>query len=130
MRAKIGKIRRGEREPTQNRVLGAGHQPTQANTGGRKGTSAKPAGPDEEDTAIIHGGGTSRSTAVVFRGRLWQTGQEIGISVGDARAVLESVAERGDETQCDFTRRFVLTTTPIVRLRGCATPGIPARFAC
>ena len=79
---------------------------------------------------MLHGDEAARSSAVVFRGRLWQTGQEIGISVGDARAVLESVAERGDETQCDFTRRFVLTTTPIVRLRGCATPGIPARFAC
>ena len=30
-----------------------------------------------------------RSGAVVFRGRLWQTGQEIGISVGTALAVLE-----------------------------------------
>ena len=35
VRAKITKMRRGEREPTQNRVLGVGHQPTQANTGDR-----------------------------------------------------------------------------------------------
>ena len=35
VRAKIAKIRRGEKEPTQNRVLGVGHQPTQANTGDR-----------------------------------------------------------------------------------------------
>ena len=39
----------GEREPTQIHVLGAGHHPIQADTGG---TSAKPTGPDEEDTVI------------------------------------------------------------------------------
>ena len=37
------------------------------NTGGRRGTRAKPAGPDEEDTDIIHGGEATRSTAFVFR---------------------------------------------------------------
>ena len=73
VRAKITKMRRGEREPTQNRVLGVGHQLTQANTGSRRGTSARPTGPDEEDTTIIHGGKAARSTAVVFRDRLWQT---------------------------------------------------------
>ena len=99
MRAKVAKIRRGEREPTQNRVLGAGHQPTQANTGGRRGTSAKPAGLDEEDTAILHGGEAARSTAFVFRGRLWQTGQEIGFSVGAALAVFEGVVERGEKLE-------------------------------
>ena len=33
LRAKIVQIRTGEREPTQNGVLGAGDQPIQANTG-------------------------------------------------------------------------------------------------
>ena len=70
VRAKIAKIRRGEREPTQNNALGAGHQPTQANTGGRRGTGATTAGPDEGDAAIFHGGEDARSTPVVFRGRL------------------------------------------------------------
>ena len=49
---KIMKIRRGERGPTQNSALGLGYQNTQANTGDRRETGAKPAGPDEEDTAI------------------------------------------------------------------------------
>ena len=93
VRAKIARIRRGEREPTQNSALGAGHQPTQANTGGRRGTSAKPAGLDEEDTVIIHGGEAARCTAVVFRGRFWQTGQVIGISVGAALAVLDGILD-------------------------------------
>ena len=75
--AKIAKIRKGEREPTQNSALVVGYQPTHANTGDRRGTGAKPAGPDEEDTAICHRDEPARSSPVVFRGRLWQTGQEI-----------------------------------------------------
>ena len=71
------KSERGEREPTQNSTLGVGHQPTQANTRDRRGRGAKPAGPDEEDTAIFHRDEPARSSPVVFRGRLWQTGQEI-----------------------------------------------------
>ena len=59
----------------------------------------KPAGPDEEDTAIIHGGEDARSTAVVFRGMLWETGHEIGISVGAALAVLEAVVGRGGKLE-------------------------------
>ena len=77
--AKIAKIRGGEREPTQNSALGVGYQPTQANTGVPRGTGAKPAVPDEEDTAIFHGGEAARPSAVVFRGRLWQTGQELSL---------------------------------------------------
>ena len=53
----------------------------------------KPAGSDEEDTAIIHGGEAARSAAVVFRGRPWHTRQEIGISVGVNHVVLEEVVE-------------------------------------
>ena len=53
--AKIAKIRRGEREPAQNSALGVGYQPTQTNTGDWRGPGAKPADPDEEDTAIFHG---------------------------------------------------------------------------
>ena len=54
--AKVAQIRRGEREPTQNSTLGVGYQPIETNTGDRRGTGAKSAGPDEEDTAIFHGG--------------------------------------------------------------------------
>ena len=99
VRAKIARIRRGEREPTQNSALGAGHQPTQANTGDRRGTDAEPAGPDEEGTAIFHGGEVARSTAVLFRGRFWQTGQKIGISVGAALAILEGVVEHCEKLE-------------------------------
>ena len=104
MRAKIAKIRRGEREPAQNSDLGAGHQSAQANTGGRRGTSANPTGPDEESTVIIHGGEAARATAVVFRVRLWQTGQEIGISVGAALAVLE-----GEKLEPPLESRIVVS---------------------
>ena len=105
--AKIAKIRRGKREPTQNIALGVGYQPTEANTGDRRGTGAKPAGPDEEDTAIFHWGEVARSSAVVFRGRLWHTGQEIGTSVGAALAVFEGVVERGEKLEPLLDSRIV-----------------------
>ena len=70
---KITNIRRDEREPTQHNALRVGHQPTQANTGDRRRTGTKPAGPDEEDTTIVHGGEAADSSGVVFRCRLWQT---------------------------------------------------------
>ena len=76
-----------------------GHQPTQANTGGRRGSSAKPPGPDDEVTAIIYGGEAARPTAVVFRGGDWQTGQKVGISVGASLAVLERVVECGENLE-------------------------------
>ena len=85
----------------------SGRCTTQANTGGRRGTSAKPAGPDEEDTTIIDGGEAARSPAVVFRGRLWQRGQEIVISVGVAIAVLEGVVERGEKLEPPLDSRIV-----------------------
>ena len=68
----------------------------------------KPAGPDDGYTAIIHGGEAAISTAVVFRGRLWQTGQEIGFSVGVALAVLESVVERGEKLEPSLDSRIVV----------------------
>ena len=91
---KSPRIRRGEREHTQNSALGVGYPPIQTNTGGLRGPDAKPAAPNEEDTAIFHGHEAANSSAVVFCGRLWQTGPTIGISVGAALAVLEGVVER------------------------------------
>ena len=76
-----------------------GYHPTQTNTGDWRGPGAKPAGPDEEDTTIFHGDEAVRSSAVVFRGRFWQTGQKIGISVGAALAVLEGVVERCEKLE-------------------------------
>ena len=70
--------------------------------------SAKPEDPDKEDTAINHRGEAARSTAVVFRGRLWQTGQEIGISVGAALAVLEGVVERCEKLEPPLDSRVVI----------------------
>ena len=69
----------------------------------------KPAGPDEEDTAILYGDEAARSSAVVFRGRLWQTGQEIGISVGAALAVLEGVVECGEKVEPPLDFRIVIS---------------------
>ena len=61
--------------------------------------SAKPAGSDEEDTAVLGGGEAARPTAVVFCCRLRQTGQKIGISVGAALSVLEDVVEHTEELE-------------------------------
>ena len=44
----------------------------------------------------------------MFRGRLWQTGQEIGISVGAALAVLEGVVERGEKLEPPLDSRIVV----------------------
>ena len=69
----------------------------------------KPAGPDEKNSVIIHGGEAARPTAVVFRGSLWKTtGQEIGISVGAALAVLECVVERGEKLEPPLDARVVV----------------------
>ena len=93
--AKIANIGRGGREPTSNNALGVGYQPTQTNIGDRRGTGAEPAGPDEDDTAIVRREEAARPNLVVVRGRLLLTGQEIDISVGAALAVLEGVVKRG-----------------------------------
>ena len=100
---------KSETEPTQNSALGAGYQPTQANTGGRRGTAAKAAGPDEEYTAIFHDSEAARSSTVVFHGRLWQTGQEIGISVIAALAMLEGVVKRGETLKPPLYLRIVIS---------------------
>ena len=107
--AKIANIRKGEWEPTQTSALGVGYQPAQTGTGDWGGTRAKPAGSDEEDTAIVHGDEAARSSAVVFRGRLWQTGQEVGISV--ALAVFEGVAERGEKLEPPLDSRIAVSYT-------------------
>ena len=77
-----------------------------------------PAGPGEEDTAIFNGGEAARSSAVVLRGRLWQTGQEIGISVGAALAVLGGVVERGEKLEPLLDSRIVIShfVNPFERL--------------
>ena len=61
--------------------------------------SAKPAGLDGEDIAVIYGGEAAKPTAVMFHGKLWQTGQKIGVSVGVALAVLEYVVLRGEKVE-------------------------------
>ena len=110
LRVKIAKIHSGEREPTQNSVLGAGHLPTEANTGVRRGTGAKLAAPDEEDYAtIFRGSEAARSTTVMFRGRLQQMGQEIGFSVGVALAAIEGVVERGEKLEPPLNSRIVVS---------------------
>ena len=127
--AKTTNIRRGEREPIQNSDLGVWYQPTQANTGDRRGTAAKPAGPDEEGTANYHGGEAARPSAVVFRGRLWQMRREIGVSIGAALAVLQGVVERGEKLEPPLDSRVVIShfVSAFERLviRGDAKPRAP-----
>ena len=96
------------KEPTPKGAFGVGYQPTQTNTGDWKDPGAKPAGPDEEDTASFQGDEAARSSAIVFRGRLWQTGQKIGISVGAALAVLEGVVERCEKLEPPLDSRVVI----------------------
>ena len=69
---------------------------------------SKPAGPDEEDAAIFHVGEAARSSAVVFRGRLWQTGQNIGVSLGAALAVPEGAVERCEKLEPPLDSRVVI----------------------
>ena len=45
----------------------------------------------------------------MFRGRLWQTGQEIGISVGAALAALEGIVERGEKHEPPLASRIVVS---------------------
>ena len=63
----------------------------------------------EEDTAIFHGGDAVRFTVIVFLGRLWQTGQKIGISAGVALTVLEGVVERGEKLEPQLDSRIVVS---------------------
>ena len=105
---KIEKIRRGEREPTENSALGVGYQPTQTNTGDWRGPGAKPACPDEEDTAVFHGDEAARSSAAVFCGSPWQTGQKIGILVGAALAVLDGIVEGCEKLEPPLDSRLVI----------------------
>ena len=58
----------------------------------------------------------------MLRGRLWQTGQEIGVAVGAAFAVFERIIERGEELKppqktCATieVHHFFLNTTPHFR---------------
>ena len=67
---------------------------------------------DEEDIAIIHGSEAAKPTAVVFRCRLRQTGQEIRISVGAALAVLEYVVRRGEKLEPPLNARAVVPHFP------------------
>ena len=72
--AKIPDIRGVERQPTRDGAFGARHQPTQADTGSRRRASAKPAGSNEDDAAVLDGGEPARTTAVVFYCELRLTG--------------------------------------------------------
>ena len=54
-------------------------------------------------------GGAASSSAFVFRDSLWHTGQEIGISVAAALAVLEGVVERGETLEPPLASRIVIS---------------------
>ena len=68
----------------------------------------KPAGSNEEDTAVLDGGDTTRPTAVVGGCRLRQTGQKNSNCVGTALLVLECVDERGGKLEPPLDARVVV----------------------
>ena len=86
-----------------------GYQPTQTKTGDWRGPGAKPPGLNEEDTTIGNGDQAATSSVVVFRWRLWQTGQKIGIIVGSALGVLEGVVERCERLEPPLDSRVVIS---------------------
>ena len=57
----------------------------------------------------MHEGEAARCTTIVLRGRIWKTVQEIGISVGAARAVLEGVVECGEKLEPPLAARIVVS---------------------
>ena len=66
-----------------------------------------PQAPDE-DTAVFHEDEAARSSSVVFRVRLWQTGQKISISVCAALALLKGVVERCEKLEPPLDSRIVI----------------------
>ena len=66
MCAKIAKISGGKGELTQDGAIGVGHQPTQANAGGRCGGGEQAAGPAEVYGLIVDRGEAARTAAVVL----------------------------------------------------------------
>ena len=59
----------------------------------------QPACPYEVYAAIPNRGETRRTTAVMFRGRLRQARQEVGVAVRASFVVLERAVERGEELE-------------------------------
>ena len=76
---------------------------------GRKTVRTRKIRPDEEDTTIFHGGEATRSKAVVFLGRLWQTMQEISVAVIAALAVLQGVVDCGEKLEPPRDSRIVIS---------------------
>ena len=58
---------------------------------------------------MLHRGEAARSSTVAFRGKLWQTGQEIGTAFGAALAVLEGVVKRGEKHEPPLDSRIVIS---------------------
>lgn len=86
---KIGEIRRGESEPLQHSTLRAGDQPIKADTTGVGEERMR--NPQTQMKNIVPSYEAGRPTAVVFRGRPWQTRQKIRFSVGAVLVVLKCV---------------------------------------
>ena len=78
-------------------VFGAGYSPTQADTRNRRGRSVQPASPYEVYATILNRGETRQTTPVVFRGKIRQARQEVGVAVRASSSVFEGVIECGGE---------------------------------
>ena len=109
MCAKIAKVRIGKKQPTQDGAFGAGHQPTQADTGSRRRASAKPAGSDEEYITVLNGVrllDPLRSCSVTGSGK--RDRKSAFISVGAAYAVFEGVVEGSEELKPPLDSRVMV----------------------
>ena len=59
----------------------------------------QPASPYEVYATIVNRGETRRTIAVVFRGRLRQARQEVGVAVHASFSVFEGVVQCGEELE-------------------------------
>ena len=59
----------------------------------------QPASPYEVYATILNRGETRRTSAVIFRGKLRQARQEVGVAVQASFTVLEGVVERDEELE-------------------------------
>ena len=68
----------------------------------------QPVSPCEVYATILNRGETCRTIAVVFRGRLRQTRQEVGVSVRASFSVFDGVIECGEEFEPSLDSRVVV----------------------
>ena len=95
--AKVLRIVRGEREPTQARPRVEGRQPTEIDTHGRGIAKKQAVRADEEGAFFVGRSKIAGATAVELRRRQRQAGGKNGVPVGTAFAIFQGVIVRGKE---------------------------------